>query len=119
MKRLTLHFLKHGQTGQALVILALGFIGLVGFVGIVTDISLMFVRDSTLSRAVDAAAIAAANEMRSDRDFANLDLGARQYIEFHGLDPVDVRVDTCESTRSYDANGVVTYEDPQLCTKDQ
>ena len=30
---------KKGQTGQSLVILAIGFLALLGFVGIVTDVS--------------------------------------------------------------------------------
>lgn len=49
MKRrsMKLPFLRSNQSGQALVILALGFIGLLGFVGIVTDVSLLLVRYST------------------------------------------------------------------------
>lgn len=55
---------RRGQSGQSLVILAIGFLALIGFVGIVTDVSLLFVRFSTLRRAVDAAAVAAAGQMR-------------------------------------------------------
>ena len=55
---------KRGQTGQSLVILAIGFLALLGFVGIVTDVSVLFIRYSTMRRAVDAAAIAAAGQMR-------------------------------------------------------
>jgi hypothetical protein len=55
---------RRGQTGQSLIILAIGFVALLGFVGIVTDVSLLFVRYSTLRRAVDAAAVAAAGQMR-------------------------------------------------------
>ncbi|MBK8031964.1 MAG: hypothetical protein IPK17_21280 [Chloroflexi bacterium] len=56
--------MKRGQSGQALFILAIGFIALVGFVGIVTDVSVLFIRYSTLGRAVDAAAVSAASQMR-------------------------------------------------------
>jgi hypothetical protein len=106
----------HSETGQALVILALGFAALLAFVGVVTDISLMFVRYTQLRRAVDAAAIAAAGQMRQDRDYATVQLAARQFIEFHGLDPVDVIVETCRYGLDYDGDGTRTeLDDPELC----
>jgi hypothetical protein len=61
--------LRRSQSGQSIVILALGFVGLLAFVGIVTDVSLMFVRYSTLTRAVDAASIAAAGQVRRQIPF--------------------------------------------------
>lgn len=88
---------RGGQSGQAIIILALGFIALIAFVGIVVDVSLMFVRYSTLSRSVDSAAIAAAGQMRSDRSYADVSLAARQMIELHGLDPIEVKVETCQT----------------------
>ena len=50
------------------MILAIGFLALLGFVGIVTDVSVLFIRYSTMRRAVDAAAIAAAGQMRRVQD---------------------------------------------------
>ncbi|MBZ0300119.1 MAG: hypothetical protein K8J31_10275, partial [Anaerolineae bacterium] len=61
--------MRHSQSGQSILILALGFLALLGFVGIVTDVSLMFVRYSTLTRAVDAASIAAAGQVRRQVPF--------------------------------------------------
>lgn len=103
---------KRGQSGQSLVILAIGFLALLGFVGIVTDVSVLFIRYSTMRRAVDAAAIAAAGQMRRVQDtmlnadgtgtadgqatsIANLNLAARQFIEVYGLNPTKVLVETC------------------------
>ena len=122
-----------GQTGQSLVILALGFLALLGFVGIVTDVSVLFIRYSTMRRALDAAAIAAAGQMRRVQDtqmitdptdpgynplfpngiadgqatsVATLNLAARQFIEVYGLNPKSVLVETCRSQQvAYDANG--------------
>jgi hypothetical protein len=91
------------ESGQSIIILALGFVGLVGFVGIVTDISLMLVRYNTLSRAVDSAALSAANQMRSDRSFAEVGLAARMMLELHGIDADEVLVETCASTDNADA----------------
>jgi hypothetical protein len=120
------HLRRRGQTGQALVILAVGFIGLLSFVGIVTDVSLLFVRYSTLRRAVDAAAVAAAGQMRRIVDsnpndnfaqdeadnVAQLNLAARQFIELYGLDPNDVWVETCRAQRvSRDADGNPLHSD--------
>ncbi|MBK9750652.1 MAG: hypothetical protein IPO91_28355 [Chloroflexi bacterium] len=120
-------FLRRGQSGQALFILAIGFIALVGFVGIVTDVSVLFIRYSTLGRAVDAAAVSAASQMRRIEDttftdansdgiddiaedeagsVANLNLAARSFIELYGLDPSNVIVETCRAQQvGRDANG--------------
>ena len=101
--------IRHPQSsGQAIIVLALGFIGLVGFVGIVTDVSLLLARYNTLSRAVDSAAISAAGQMRSDRSFAEVGLAARMMLELHGIRTDDVLVETCASTNE---------TDPFLCSE--
>jgi hypothetical protein len=115
MTSITKRLFRRGQTGQALVILALGFVALCAFVGIVTDVSLLFVRYSTLRRAVDAAAVAAAGQMRRTpvdqgtltydqwqgqeqaATVAHLNLSARQFIEVYGLNPSQVLVETCQA----------------------
>lgn len=104
------YFRRTSESGQSVILLALGFVALAGFVGITTDISLMFVRYAQLSRAVDSAAIAAANQMRQDRSNATVQLAARQFIEFYGISPESVIVDTCNTT-----NG----KDPDLCPLEQ
>ena len=125
--RLMKRFLRRGQSGQSLVILAIGFIALVGFVGIVTDVSVLFVRYSTLRRAVDAAAVSAASQMRRIEDptfvdangdgyddvaedeagsVTNLNLAARSFIELYGLNPKNVIVETCRAQQvARDSNG--------------
>lgn len=133
MKRLMRHILRRGETGQTIVIMAFGFIVLLGFVGIVTDVSLLFVRYSTLRRAVDSAAVAAAGQMRRvlptaeeiaeagakglspdglayARNVATVNLAARQFVELYGLSPSNVLVETCLSSN---------YTDEELCTDDQ
>jgi hypothetical protein len=125
MSRIRKHLFRKGQTGQTIVLLAIGFIVLLAFVGIVTDVSLMFVRYSSLRRAVDAAAVAAAGQVRRvvptqqektdaakgggtaqqiadraagyafARNYATVSLAARQFIELYGLNPTIVTVDTC------------------------
>jgi len=104
------YFRRTSESGQSVILLALGFVALAGFVGITTDISLMFVRYAQLSRAVDSAAIAAANQMRQDRSNATVQLAARQFIEFYGVSPESVIVDTCLTTE---------FKDADLCTDEQ
>lgn len=125
-------FTKKGQSGQSLVILAIGFLALLGFVGIVTDVSVLFIRYSTMRRAIDAAAIAAAGQMRrvADEDgdgiaqgeatsVANLNLAARQFIEVYGLNPKSVIVETCRAQQvardgagnALDGSGVRLFDD--------
>ncbi len=127
LSRLGKRFIRQGEVGQTVVILAFGFIVLLAFVGIVTDVSLMFVRYTTLRRAVDAAAVSAAGQMRRAvatndeivrakaanpgnweqvafgyayaRNIATVNLAARQFIEFYGLNPSTVLVDTCATAR--------------------
>ncbi len=88
-------FFRRNQAGQSIILLALGMIVLLAFVGLVTDISLLFVRFSQLRRAVDSASIAAAGQVRENRDYADIALSARQFIRLHGLDPERVLVQTC------------------------
>jgi hypothetical protein len=141
---------RRGQAGQSIVILAIGFLALIAFVGIVTDVSLLFVRFSTLRRAVDAAAVAAAGQMRrieipdadpilqakwvgvtdaaqretiregesQSRSFANMNLAARQFIEFYGLNPSEVIVEYCNVQANALVSAQVNAQQP-LCTPDQ
>lgn len=97
MKRFMNRLFRKQYKGQSIVVLALGMIALLGFVGITTDISLLFVRYATLRRAVDAAAIAAAGQMRQDRSIATVNMTARSYIEMHGINPRNVWVESCQN----------------------
>ncbi|MEO0563135.1 MAG: pilus assembly protein TadG-related protein, partial [Chloroflexota bacterium] len=95
MRRLT-RSLKRHQTGQAIIIIAVGFIILLGFVGIVTDVSLLYIRYAALRRAVDSAAVAAAGQVRTDRAATAPKLAAIQFLEFHGITTDNVFVETCQ-----------------------
>lgn len=52
------------ERGQALVILAVSFLALLAFVGLVTDVGALYTTYTQLKRAVDAAAVAAANNIK-------------------------------------------------------
>ncbi len=52
------------ERGQALIILAVSFLALLAFVGLVTDVGALYTTYTQLKRAVDAAAVAAANNIK-------------------------------------------------------
>ncbi|MBN1679187.1 MAG: hypothetical protein JW966_02770 [Anaerolineae bacterium] len=89
--------LKRSQRGQSILLMAFAFIALIAFVGLVTDVALLFVRYAALRRAVDAAAIAAAGQIREGTDYGEVTVAAQQYIELHGIESDSVLVETCET----------------------
>lgn len=102
---------RRSQRGQSIVLLALAFLALIAFVGLVTDVAMMFVRYASLRRAVDAAAIAAAGQIREGTDYAEVTMAAEQYIQLHGLDPDTVLVETCETDIYQWREGLGPWED--------
>lgn len=54
------------QRGQSIVLVALGFVGLLAMAGLAVDVGLIFARNSQLSNAVDAAALAGVVELNRD-----------------------------------------------------
>lgn len=101
-------FNGRSQAGQSVVMLAVALLALVAFVGLVTDIALLFVRFSTLRRAVDAAAIAAADQICADGNSLDIVTAAYRSIELHGIgaDSInEIFVETCETNPL----------DPELC----
>ncbi len=59
---------KSHPRGQALIILAISFLALLAFVGLVTDAGSLYITYTQLKRAVDAAAVAAANNIKYPQD---------------------------------------------------
>ncbi len=92
---------RRSRNGQSILLIAFAFIALIAFVGIATDVALLFVRYSTLRRAVDAAAIAAAGQVRENATFLTLHAVAEQYMQMHGIQASSVKIETCE-TEVYD-----------------
>ena len=129
MKRLPIaiplsRHLRRSQRGQSILLLAFAFIALIAFVGLVTDVALLFTRYAALRRAVDAAAIAAASQIREGTNYATLTFAAEQYIELHNLDSRSTLVETCETDIYQWRAGLGPWEgdphpesaDPWTCT---
>ena len=63
---------KDLERGQALVLLALAFVGIAAFVGLTVDAGILFSHVGHLRRATDASSLAAANQFREGRTPAEL-----------------------------------------------
>jgi len=104
--------------GQAIVLIAMGFVVLLAFSGLVVDVARVFVARGNLRRALDSAGLAAAAQFRLNADADNIQNAARQFIYAHGIVnnsgtfsdmsvvTSTIHVDTCDTAPS----------DPTLCT---
>lgn len=89
---------RRSRNGQALLIVAFAFTLLVAFAGIAVDVGLLLVRYTALQRSVDAAAIAAAGQIREGVTYESLVAIAQQFINLQGnVQAENVKVDTCET----------------------
>jgi Flp pilus assembly protein TadG len=97
-----------GESGQALILVAITFLVLLAFVGLTTDVGQLLIYVGHLRRATDAASLAAAAQYREGRTLLEMTAAAAQVMDLNGVDPDDytVTVDTCETLPG----------DPQLCT---
>lgn len=118
-------WLRSREKGQSIVIITGAMIGLIAFTGIVTDAALVYVQYGHLRRAVDAAAVAAAGQMREGRYIDALVDAARQTIVLHGLDVNDVEVTVppyLGGAEHYfricggDVTGLLENEDAAMCS---
>ena len=98
------------ERGQALVLLALAFVGIAAFVGLTVDAGILFSNVGHLRRATDAASLAAANQFREGRTPAELSTMAFEYLELNGLNPSGVVAKVCDLGAPGSA-----YDDPALC----
>ena len=97
------------QAGQAIVIIALGFIALLAFTGIVVDVARVFTQRGELRRAVDAAGLAATGQFRTGAGGQQIRDAAINIIRAHGITDPNVEVQTCGAMGSF------TTANPALC----
>jgi len=96
---------RRGQ-GQALVLIAVAFVGLLAMVGLLADGGNLLVQYDRLKRAVDAAAIASAQQYRKNFTQADMDNSALEFLQLNQSDVFNVTTETC----------VTNPGDPDLCT---
>src|SRR5512144_260073 len=97
------------ETGQAIVLIALGFVVLLLFTGIVVDVARVFTQRGELRRAVDAAGLAATGQFRTGAGGQQIRDAAINIIRAHGITDPNVEVQTCGAMGSF------TTANPALC----
>lgn len=85
------------QDGSAAVLVALALVVLLAMVGTVTDVGLVFLYKYRLSNALDAAALAGAQELPENPEKAREK--AREYAEKNGVDPATITVEISDDGR--------------------
>ena len=72
--------------GQVLVIFAVSLLVLLIFIGLAIDGSQLYLNYTRLKRAVDAAAVAAANDFRRGSTLDQMESAALEILEMHQID---------------------------------
>jgi len=98
------------QRGQAMILIAMAFVGLAAFIGLAVDAGILFIQIGHLRRAVDAASLAAANQFREGRDPPDIDAAADEFIRLNKLNTASTEVYICDLV-----NPGSIYDDPSLC----
>lgn len=94
---------KSGEQGQAIILIAVGFVGLLAMLGLAIDAGLLAFRVGQLRRAVDTAALSAANQIREGYDPSQVQFAAKEMILLNltdiGIDPgtLDTLIETCDT----------------------
>ncbi|MBL8056956.1 MAG: hypothetical protein JNK29_09680 [Anaerolineales bacterium] len=88
---------RRSESGQVLVLVAVAFIGMAAFIGLAIDLGILFVNQAYLRRTVDAAALAAASQIREGQQLLQLGRFARQFVRLNNLDAGRVRVQICNT----------------------
>jgi hypothetical protein len=108
-KRMNANLKKIGQQskkdrGQAMILIALAFIGLIAFIGLAIDAGILFAHVGHLRRGVDAAALSAANQIRQGWSLATVTSSAEELILLNlpadSAVDLNVVVQTCLDTPS-------------------
>ena len=97
--------MKTNQKGQTLVIFAIAALALVFFIGLAVDSGSLYVTYGQLKRAVDSAAVAAANEFKRQEPGHEADVipkmtnSAVEILKLQNIDPNNVQLDIrlCDS----------------------
>lgn len=103
-----------GERAQSIIIIAVAFVALLAIVGLVTDVGSIYVSWTRLKRGVDAASVAAANNMKSAKEnittaerIANMTRAATEMLALNGIQDVDVmQILTCEDVFDADRNPI-------------
>lgn len=92
------------QRGQAIVLIAMGFVMLLAFTGLVVDVARVFVVRGELRRAVDAAGLAATAQFKRGATGEQIVKAAHELVVSHGIPTPRVTVETCNLSGTVNSN---------------
>jgi Flp pilus assembly protein TadG len=95
-------FFKNANHGQAIVLIALMFVGLVAMVGIMVDGGTLMLDYARLKRGVDAAAVGAAQQFKQGYQQSDLTSTAQEFMQMNQSNATNIQTDTC-TTKPTDA----------------
>ena len=93
-----------------MILVALAFVGLAAFIGLAVDAGILFTDVGHLRRAVDAGALAAANQYRRNVPASQLAEAAQELLQLNNLSAATAVVHVCDVT-----NPTSIYMDTSLC----
>jgi Flp pilus assembly protein TadG len=114
-KRSATRLLQGEKPGQALVLLAVAFFALLAFIGLVTDVGSIYVSYDSLQRAVDAAAVSAANNVKnpaSPQFREKIKEAAREMLQMHkitGIADDQFKLYLCDDISNADYDGPANF----------
>lgn len=91
-----MRFLRSHSRGQALILIALAFVGLAAFIGLTVDAGILFTQVGHLRRGVDSAALASANQFRQGTTVSELEDVALEFLTLNGLPNASAEVYVCD-----------------------
>lgn len=97
--------------GQILVMYAIMLLVLVAIIGLAVDVGYVYVSYARLRRAVDAAALDAANQMKKNYSGDDLEKAAVQFLQLNDVIDPSATVHFCNDKPAF-----AKWHDPSMCT---
>jgi hypothetical protein len=112
-KKLIEKLLRNHSRGQAIILVALAFVGVVAMIGLAMDGGVLLINYATLKRSVDAASIAAAQQFRKNYNPDDMTNAVSEFLQLNktqlNQSPItNIITETCATA--------LTPGDPALCT---
>ncbi len=97
MKRKIKRLIK-SENGSVIALVAIAFAVFMGFVAMVTDVGILYVKQNRIKSALDAAALAGAQELPGNPSYAVS--SAKNYAQLNGLNPTEVNISLAGDNKS-------------------
>src|SRR3972149_3513712 len=100
------------ERGQALILIALAFVGFAAFVGLAVDAGILFTQGGHLRRAVARPPPAAASQFRGGRRAEDIERAADEFVQLNSISPTNTHVFVCTT---YFTGAPAYMHDATLC----